>query len=456
MKIFVHVVLACHFKFKIARQMDVLKRTASHPLNVSKHKIAVIGGGLAGLGCSFFISELYGGKVELCLYDSTTVGSGGASSVAAGLFHPFSPQMKIIWKGLEGYSMSSRIMDMLEDKSFILRSHHIIRPCQTVSHKKLFQDAVLNYPQLVQWLSPSEYLDIVTTGAQAECGIKKGTTMDVLGGIKIKQSKIVHVPTYLKELWKYISENEMLDAKWITSSIEEKDIKYLSERHDTVFMTCGAGISSLWPTECNKSFPLPLKLVRGQSLVYPQIPERIRPKYDISTTPGDSGVTAEFACSIPLRHALLCGEYVVPTLGEELICGATHEYGDGSFESLNAPPTSTSSSSSCGDRHLMELIEKVQHIYPILKDLSPVRTLAGIRVNSQRSHLGKTPLLGRHPIYRNVWIMTALGARGLVYHAYLAELLVRASLMNDESIIPKEIRLWHSNTITTDEAVLNT
>jgi hypothetical protein len=60
----------------------------------------VIGGGFAGLACAYFLTqnEAFSG---VTVYDCNLPGEGGASAVAAGMVHPFSPRGKLIWKGLE-------------------------------------------------------------------------------------------------------------------------------------------------------------------------------------------------------------------------------------------------------------------------------------------------------------------------------------------------------------------
>ena len=40
-----------------------------------------------------------------------------------------------------------------------------------------------------------------------------------------------------------------------------------------------------------------------------------------------------------------------------------------------------------------------------------------------------------------VWALTALGSRGLIHHAYLADCLARAILTGDETAIPKAVRM---------------
>lgn len=43
---------------------------------------------------------------------------------------------------------------------------------------------------------------------------------------------------------------------------------------------------------------------------------------------------------------------------------------------------------------------------------------------------------------RGYWVFVGLGARGLVYHAWLAQLLAAAVVADDESLLPPELREW--------------
>jgi glycine/D-amino acid oxidase-like deaminating enzyme len=71
-----------------------------------------------------------------------------------------------------------------------------------------------------------------------------------------------------------------------------------------------------------------------------------------------------------------------------------------------------------------------------------------VRALPPRSQLGSVPLVGRlppelgNPEERPWWLLVGLGARGLVYHAWLARQLARAALAGDESLLDPELRRW--------------
>ena len=102
-------------------------------MSLSHSSIAVIGGGFAGLAtCNFIINSLP--NCVITLYDlEDSPGIKGASASAGGLMHPFTPKGKIIWKGLEAYNLSEKLMDSCQEythrNQIIRKNIPILRPC---------------------------------------------------------------------------------------------------------------------------------------------------------------------------------------------------------------------------------------------------------------------------------------------------------------------------------------
>jgi len=76
-------------------------------------RIAIVGGGLAGLATAIHLLD--GGAHQraprvLHIYDPSAPGCGGASAVAAGLLHPFTPRGREIWQGREGFAASCALL----------------------------------------------------------------------------------------------------------------------------------------------------------------------------------------------------------------------------------------------------------------------------------------------------------------------------------------------------------
>lgn len=72
-------------------------------------KCAVVGGGFAGLATAYHLAA---SGSDVTVYDPNEVGTGGASSVAAGLLHPLTPRGKKIWKGEEGLFDAKELIEV--------------------------------------------------------------------------------------------------------------------------------------------------------------------------------------------------------------------------------------------------------------------------------------------------------------------------------------------------------
>lgn len=68
----------------------------------------------------------------------------------------------------------------------------------------------------------------------------------------------------------------------------------------------------------------------------------------------------------------------------------------------------------------------------------------GVRALPPRTAAGALPLAGQVPGLDNVWVVAGLGARGLVYHAWLARLVAQGVVEGSDACLPKELRRWYS------------
>eukprot|EP01041_Mallomonas_annulata_P000548 gene548-1049_t len=372
--------------------------------------VAIIGGGFAGLGCAYHARK-YTSKITI--FDKNPVGSAASSSVAAGMMHPLSPQCKLIWKGAEGYQATSTILKDL-NQDVVLSNTNILRPCLTEAHKAIYSTSAKILPQFVEWISKSEYSELTNN-----------INPNVLGALRIKNSKIINCPLYLQSIWNYITQSSNLTSTststpnliiWENQNIN--NIQDIQNKFDIIFITCGANINDLW------QLPLPIQLVRGQSLIYQN-------NMNNNKNENNPNIPHEIQYEVQLQQAILCGEYIVPTGNNQIIAGATHEYNN-NFNDLQAPTNLKIAYNL--------LKSKIENLYPPLASVTPIGSLAGIRVNSKRTNLGKLPILNQHPTMSNVWMMTALGSRGLIHHALLSQMLVDAAFSNDITLIPEELR----------------
>ena len=156
------------------------------------------------------------------------------------------------------------------------------------------------------------------------------------------------------------------------------------ESYDFSFFAIGAGFFSGFGAE-----ELKLKPVKGQS----------------------------FVCSWPshlppLERGILEKGHVVPLKGGDVHLGSTYERGI-----LDESP-------DC-DKALLDLAPKARVLIPGWEEITVKECRTGIRI----AHTGHYfPLLKK--IEDKVWVMTALGSRGLLYHGYGAKILVESAVLD--------------------------
>eukprot|EP00571_Detonula_confervacea_P007106 CAMPEP_0172326248 /NCGR_PEP_ID=MMETSP1058-20130122/56003_1 /TAXON_ID=83371 /ORGANISM="Detonula confervacea, Strain CCMP 353" /LENGTH=473 /DNA_ID=CAMNT_0013042991 /DNA_START=41 /DNA_END=1462 /DNA_ORIENTATION=- len=410
----------------------------SHPIK----NVAIVGGGLAGLSAAYHLLNISGNKIDnvprgiqITIFDKANVGEGGASSVAGGLLHPFSPRGKLIHFGLSALEHSNHLIQM----STKHQPHCIIRPrlnriALNAKNVVQLQHTAENYPNLATWMSKEEMQD--------KFGIES------LGGIELGNGcKVVHVPSYLRGLWE---ECEM-KARDINGSIKwelvqmpshgdkmkhdtQKDTREPSvnmwsdidsmnqhlAQYDAVILSAGAGI--LQDQLISGEDELPVNQVRGQSI------EMTLP------APEDSGN------DVSSDEAFLCGKYVTPlptnpsaddSSSQRFVIGATHEF---KSEPLNP------------DEVMEELKSRTYSLAKNLWDHGTVdRLTTGVRLQSNRGSLGRMPIVGRYNntskdsiSHHNSWIFSGLSSRGLIHHGLFGRWLANAVLHDNEDNLRDE------------------
>ncbi|KAL7534004.1 hypothetical protein ACHAXR_007751 [Thalassiosira sp. AJA248-18] len=375
--------------------------------------VAIIGGGLAGLSAAYHLLA-ENSNIEITIYDKANVGEGGASSVAGGLLHPFSPRGKLIHFGLSALDHSNHLIhEAAKHQPQCILRHQIYRVALNTKNVAHLQDTAQQYSTLAAWMSKEEM--------DSRFGI------DSLGGLELRNGcKVINVPSYLKGLW------EVCDAKgsiqWELVQLPtheqqriEKDSinefgdiysfnKHLAQ-HDAVILSAGAGILHDQLIS-SKDCELPVHLVRGQSV------EMTLPK------PEDPCNDA-----ISNNEALLCGKYISPlpsdSSSRRFVIGATHEFKD---EALSKT----------------EVIEELKsRSYPFAKNLwddgKVDRLTTGVRMQSNRGSFGRMPIIGRYDnanksgiSHKNAWFFTGLSSRGLIHHGIFGKWLASAVLHDNE------------------------
>lgn len=85
---------------------------------------------------------------------------------------------------------------------------------------------------------------------------------------------------------------------------------------------------------------------------------------------------------------------------------------------------------------------KLNQMIPALASATPIRCCTGIRVSTlDMNSRPNAPLILQHPDLRNVYAVTGMGSKGLLYHGLIGKFAVNAALTGDMRTIPKELRL---------------
>jgi len=176
-------------------------------------------------------------------------------------------------------------------------------------------------------------------------------------------------------------------------SFKKQEVKSTDElAFDRVVLCSGAGI-----VEFAEGKDLPVEKIKGQALIL---------KYPKGFTPFPMSLLSK-------GHISLCKD---PNYCQ---IGSTYE---------------KNYSSPAPDENANTLVELIEQFFPRIKEFEVVGAKAGIRLSRIESYL---PIVA--PMSKKVWVFGALGSRGLIYHAYLADLLAKAMLFDQE--IPERFTL---------------
>jgi glycine/D-amino acid oxidase-like deaminating enzyme len=262
-------------------------------------RIAVVGGGLAGLGCTYHLLAQSAEPLDCVhVWDPCGPGEGGASAVAAGLLHPYSPKGTHLWRGREGLVAALDLVRAVE-------AHSGGRVCQQDGMIRVALDEAqaLAYRSLApttcqegsgqQWVS------------QAELAAIAGSEVGGRGALHVPGAFTVDTRAYLRGLWSLCASlgGTATDVSWVNHTVGSLEgLQPPAGRgagYDAIIVAAGARTTSIsdmgW---------IPLRPCRGQNLL-------------LRNTRG-------------LRTPLISGKYIVPAAadgGLTLIAGATFEYG---------------------------------------------------------------------------------------------------------------------------------
>lgn len=302
---------------------------------------------------------------------------GGASGIASGLLHPYPGQSARL--SWEGKKAMKAAVSLIDVASYALG--------ERVAHEGGILRLALDEKQEKTFQEKAAEEDDLEWWEAEKCQERvKGAHF--CPGIFIRSGLTVHPHLYLKGLWKAC---EHLGAHFEKKAAIVEDLTSF----DQVIVAAGSGIQKL--KECQD---LGITYNKGQLL------ECQKPSY---FNPGFSVI----------------GKGYLALSKDQGKCylGSTYEH-----EFLTEKP--------CLGTATEEIFSRVGKFLPSYGSFKPTQCLTGVRATNQKTYL---PVVGR--LKDNLWVLTAMGSRGLLYHSFMGEKLAAAISNNDEALIPERVRV---------------
>lgn len=238
-------------------------------------RYAVLGAGFAGLSVAWHLLQHESKEIHLCvdIYDEVGVG-GGASGVAGGLLHPYSPKVKLLWRAAECWKESLNLLNVAEDAYLKLACKGVLetpQKCETqiVRRKGILRPAV-----------SLKNMEIMTENAQnclADCvieSIHKEAAQNLVPNLTVPLNLAFYMPEALNINAQHYLQGLYLACQSIASdvsafgfmhrelNIHKKSVQSLHELpgyYDAVIICLGARAAFL----SELSGKLPLRTCRG-------------------------------------------------------------------------------------------------------------------------------------------------------------------------------------------------
>ena len=323
----------------------------------------VVGLGLAGIAfCEMLEKE---GKSFTVITDD----SQKASQVAGGLYNPvILKRLTLAWKGAEQCELAKPFYTHLEQKLGVCLDYPIpvLRRLASVAEQNAWF-AATDRPGLDAFLSPS-LIPNTNSALHAPYGFGK-----VQHTGRIDTSTLLSTyTTYLNQ--KSILIRESFDFSELT--LQKNCVLYKAIQAKYLVFACGYGLKN------NPFFKyLPLQGTKGELLTIKA------PDYN------ENRIIKSSVFSIPLG-------------ADCYRIGATYKWKD----KTNLPTEASK----------MELLEKLTRFLKC--DFEVIDHLAGIRPTV----VDRRPLVGQHPVYKNLYVLNGLGSRGVLIAPYVSRQLLDA------------------------------
>ncbi|MFN0065551.1 MAG: NAD(P)/FAD-dependent oxidoreductase [Chlamydiales bacterium] len=340
-------------------------------------RIAILGAGFAGLAVTWHILRYSRGRYTIDLYDPQEIGTGSSGN-SLGLLHPYPGKRAMrAWRATRSITEAHRLFTEASQAigKPVVTGRGVLRPAVTEKNVEEFQYRVKQW-QDIEWWDHNKC-------AREIPGL---VTHPTGGGMFIPEGLTIDVKIYLEGLFKACVNLGTIYKQ--TTDISGSVL----QSYDRVLVALGANSLAFGPLK-----QLPMTPIKGQilSLKWPKnVP--------------------------PPKYALAGEKQLVMDPGyESCSVGATYER---DFTSLAINE----------ELAYKEIMPKILEFFPLLKGAE----IVGVRTGVRACPAGMYPFVGK--LSKNLWFMTGLGSKGLLYHAWLGKAMARAILKDDTSFLPTE------------------
>ncbi|KAL0345672.1 UNVERIFIED_CONTAM: hypothetical protein Sradi_4398500 [Sesamum radiatum] len=365
------------------------------------------------------------------IYDEVGIG-GGASGVAGGLLHPYSPKVKLLWRGAECWNETLNLLHIAEGALLKLVEK---RKCETLENN---ESPIVRRRGILRPVVNLKNMNIMTENAQnciANCRIEpihEEAAQNLVPNLSVPLNLAFFMPealninaqSYLEGLYLACQNlaNDMSTSGHVHRELHfhQKSVQSLLDLagdYDAVIICFGARAVFL-PELSGK---LPLRTCRG-IITHLQLGDDIREEYP--------------------KHSpsILSDAWLAVHGARHMDLGSTWDW-----KSMNYSRNVTTDEAS---KAMEVLLPKASSVYPAIKNWTVTGAVGGLRAMPPLTADGSLPLLGCIDDYVvgsetcKYWLFTGLGARGLLFHGWLGKLLAQAVLSHDENLIPFELTSW--------------
>jgi glycine oxidase len=340
--------------------------------------VIVLGAGIAGL--SVADAALQQGK--RCLVIDPKGPGGGASGAPLMLINPATGRRaKKVWQAEKSYSMISSLLQYIQQQtgSHFYEENGVLRPALTEKIADDFKRSITKYgweQDWLEWISKEDF-----SRRFPYVGIN-------FGGLLVKKAITLIGSTFLKNYSRILEKNDLYTIYGSHPNLSRYKDRWIVDLGDGAEYEAGIVVDAAGYQQTQRDYwkCIPLHPVKGQL------------------------ATFYFKEPLGYGHSISSLGYMAVSkiIPKQITVGSTYEH---EFEHLNPTPKASA-----------VLHKKLEETLPGLLDKSTgCRQWASVRVSLP----DKMPVIGPHPEHRGLYIIGALGSKGMLLGRMAASQLVR-------------------------------